>query len=95
VKDVPLSLGAVVWSLVVSEKTLTHKSGRPVYAIVLVALSTSFIAATVLPFLYSMLVPKEDIERIAALKDSGEAPLDAVGVVEQTKSAVGSLTKVI
>jgi len=75
---------------------LAVKSGRPVYAIVLVALSTLFMAATFLPFLYSIQSPNEDIERfVAALKDSGEVPLDADSVVEQTKGAVGSLTRVI
>ena len=72
------------------------KSRRPVYAIVLLALSTLFMAATFLPFLYSILSPNEDIERfVAALKDRGEAPLEADNVVEQTKGAVGSLTRVI
>jgi hypothetical protein len=75
---------------------LALKSGRPVYAIVLVALSTLFMAATFLPFLYSILSPNLDIERfVAALKDSDEAPLDPDSVVEQTKGAVGSLTRVI
>src|SRR5271169_4973427 len=66
------------------------------YAIILVALSTLFMAATFLPFLYSILLPNEDIERfVAALKDRGEAPLDADNVVEQTKATVGSLTRSI
>ena len=72
------------------------KSGRPVYAIVLFALSTLFIAATFLPFLYSILFPNENVERfVAALKDRGEAPPDADNVVDQTKAAVGSLTRTI
>ena len=72
------------------------RSGRPVYAIVLVALSTLFMTATFLPFLYSILSPNEDIEGfVAALKDGGEAPLDAGSIVEQTKDAVGSLKRVI
>ena len=72
------------------------KSRPPVYAIVLLTLSTLFMAATFLPFLYSILSPNEDIERfVAALKDRGEAPLEADNVVEQTKGAVGSLTRVI
>jgi len=67
-----------------------------VYAIILVALSTLFMAATFFPFLYSILVPNEDIERfVDALKDRGEAPLDADNVVEQTKATVGSLTRAI
>lgn len=72
------------------------KSGRPLYAIVLVALSTLFMAATFLPFLYSILSPNEDIERfVAALKDSGDAPPEADRVIEQTKGAVGLLTRAI
>lgn len=77
-------------------KLLAPKSGRPVYAIVLVALPTLFMAATFLPFLYSILSPNENIERfVAALRDGGEAPLDAERIVEQTKRAVGSLTRAI
>ena len=72
------------------------KSGRPLYAIILVALSTLFMAATFLPFLYSILSPNEDIERfVAALKGSGEAPPDADNVVDRTKAAVGPLTRAI
>ena len=72
------------------------KSRRPVYAIVLLAVSTLFMAATFLPFLYSMLFPNEDIERfVAALKGSGDAPLDADNIIEQTKGAVGALTRAI
>jgi hypothetical protein len=75
---------------------LSFNSGRPMYAIVLLAVSTLFMAATFLPFLYSILSPNEDIERfVAALKDSGEPPQYADSVVEQTKGAVGSLTRVI
>jgi len=75
---------------------VAFKSGRPVYAIILVALSTLFMAATFLPFLYSILFPNEDIERfVTALKDRGEAAPDADSVVEQTKATVGSLTRAI
>ena len=75
---------------------MAFKPSRPVYAIVLVALSTLFMAATFLPFLYSILSPNEDIERfVFALKGSGEAPMDADSVVEETKRAVGSLTRII
>ena len=75
---------------------MAFKPSRPVYAIVLVALSTLFMAATFLPFLYSILSPNEDIERfVFALKGSGEAPMDADSVVEETKRSVGSLTRII
>jgi hypothetical protein len=75
---------------------VAFKSGRPMYAIILVALSTLFMAATFLPFLYSILFPNENIERfVTALKDGGEAPLDADSVVEQTKAVAGSLTRAI
>ena len=72
------------------------KSGRPVYAIVLFALSTLFMAATFLPFLYSILFPNVNVERfVAALEDRGEAPPDADNVVDRTKAAAGSLTRAI
>jgi hypothetical protein len=75
---------------------LALKSSRPVYAIVLFALSTFFMAATFLPFVYSILFPDENIERfVAALEDRGEAPPDAGNVVDRTKAAVGSLTRAI
>ena len=75
---------------------MAFKSGRPVYAIILVALSTLFMAATFLPFLYSILFPNENVERfVAALKDRGETPPDADNVVDRTKAAVGSLTRAI
>jgi hypothetical protein len=60
------------------------------------ALSILFMCATFLPLLYSVLLPNDDLERfVNALKYGGTAPLDADAVVEQTKAAVGSLTKAI
>jgi hypothetical protein len=75
---------------------LAFKSSRPIYAIILLALSVIFVCATFLPFLYSLLLPDEDIERVvAALKGSGPAPLDADSVVDEAKAAAGPLIKAI
>lgn len=75
---------------------LAFKSSRPIYAIVLLALSVIFVCATFLPFMYSLLFPNEDIERVvAALREGGIAPLDADNVVDQAKAVAGPLTKAI
>lgn len=75
---------------------MPFKSSRPIYAVILFALSIIYMCTTFLPLLYSVLFPNEDIERVvAALKEAGPAPLDAENVVQEAKSAVGSLTKAI
>jgi hypothetical protein len=75
---------------------LTVRSGRPIYVIVLFALSSIYMGVFFLPALYSLLFPNPDIQRfVAALKDGGTAPLDADTVVEQAKAALGPLTKAI
>lgn len=75
---------------------MPFKSSRPIYAIILFALSVIYMCTTFLPLLYSLLFPNEDIEQVvAALKEAGPAPLDAENVVQEAKSAVGPLTKAI
>jgi hypothetical protein len=81
----------------VGERTaLVFKSGRPTYAIILLALSILFLCTTFLPFLYSILFPNEDLQRVvSALEDRGPAPLDADAVVQEAKDVAGLLTKAI
>jgi len=87
---VVFSLRSARWAT--SEETI-FKSSRPTYAIILLALSVLFMCATFLPLLYSVLLPNEDIERVVgALREGGRAPSDAETVVEQAKTAAGSLT---
>jgi hypothetical protein len=81
----------------VRERTaLAFKSGRPTYAIILLALSILFLGTTFLPFLYSILFPNDDLQRVvSALEDRGAPPLDADSVVQEAKNAAGLLTKAI
>ena len=79
-----------------AEETTSLRSGRPIYAIVLLALSILFLCATFLPFLYSLLSPNPDVEQfVGALREGGTAPLEADTVVEQTRAALGSLNRTI
>ena len=53
---------------------MAAKSRRSIFAIILLVLSVFFLCATFLPFLYSILFPNEDLERVVlALED--RAPL--------------------
>jgi hypothetical protein len=81
----------------VGERTvLVFKLNRPIYAIILLALSILFLCTTFLPFLYSILFPNDDLQRVvAALEDRGSPPLDADSVVQEAKDAAGLLTKAI
>jgi hypothetical protein len=75
---------------------LAFKLRRPLYALILLALSVIFMGTTFLPFLFSLLLPNEDIERVvAALKEGGTAPMDADRVVDEAKAAAGPLSKAI
>lgn len=75
---------------------MTFKSGRPIWLVVLFAISTIYMGVMFLPLLYSLLFPNENVERVvAALKQGGIAPLDADTVVDQAKAALGPLTKAI
>ena len=66
------------------------------YSVILLALSVIFMGTTFLPFLFSLLLPNEDIEGVvAALKDGGTAPMDADTVVDETKATAGPLSRAI
>ena len=75
---------------------MISKSRRPTYALILLALSVLFLGATFLPFLYSVLFPNDDLQRVVlALEDRGSPPLDADSVVQEAKNAAGLLTRAI
>jgi len=75
---------------------MTLRSGRPAYAIILLVLSALYVCATSGPFLYSLFVPNDDIERVvAALREGGTPSMEADNVVEEAKTAVGCLTRAI
>ena len=75
---------------------MSFKSSRPTYAIIMLALSSLFMCAMFLPLLYSVVFPNEDIQRVvAALKERGTPPPEAVTVVQQAVDAVGTLTTAI
>jgi len=64
--------------------------------LILLALSVFFLCATFLPFLYSVLFPNDDLQRVVfALEDQGSPPLDADSVVQEAKVAAGLLTRAI
>jgi hypothetical protein len=72
------------------------KLGRPIYTLILFALSSIYMAFVFLPVVYSILFPNPDVETfVAALRDGGVPPLDADTVIEQAKAALGPLTKTI
>ena len=75
---------------------MVSKSGRPTYAIILLAVSSLWMCATFLPFLYSVLFPNEDLQGIVhALEERGTAPPEAVAVVQETIAAAGPLTRAV
>src|SRR5216684_6694073 len=72
------------------------KSGRPTYAIVLLALSTLWMCATFLPLVFSVLFPNRDLQGVVhALEGRGSAPQEATAVVQETVAAVGPLTRAV
>jgi hypothetical protein len=75
---------------------LSVKSGRPAYAIVLLALSSLGMCATFLPLLYFVLFPSNDLQGIVlALEERGTAPPEAASVVQGAIAAVGPLRRAI
>jgi len=69
------------------------RSDRPLDARIFLAFSILFLSATLLPFLYSILFPNEDLQGVAsALEGRGSPPLDADAVIEEAKQAAGTLT---
>ena len=72
------------------------KAGRPTYAIILLSISSLWICAIFLPFLYSVAFPNKDIQEVVeALKQHGTAPPEATSAVGETMSAVGPLTRAL
>jgi hypothetical protein len=80
-----------------SERTLmVFKSGRPTYAIVLLAVSILFMCATFLPLLYSMVLPNDDLRGVLyALEERGTPPPESETAVQQAIATVGLLTKAV
>jgi len=75
---------------------LVSKSGRPTYAIILLAVSSLWMCATFLPLLYSIVFPNEDLQGIVnALEERGTAPPEAVALVEKTIAEAGPLTRAV
>jgi hypothetical protein len=67
----------VVFSLPPSafpEEHLALKSGRPIYAIVMLVLSSLFMCATFLPLLYSVVVPNEDLKGVVSALEERSVP---------------------
>ena len=89
----------VVFSLPPSafpEEHLAFKSGRPIYAIVMLVLSSLFMCATFFPLLYSIVVPNEDLEGVvSALEERGAPSLESETVVQQAIDAAGPLRRAI
>ena len=68
------------------------KRGRPLYAIILFALSCFFLCATFFPLLYSFVLPNEDLARVvSALEERGTPPPESEKIVQQVIAAAGPL----
>src|ERR1700687_5434826 len=75
---------------------LVFKSSRPIYAIILLALSGLWMCATFLPLFYSLVFPNEDLQGIVdALEERGTPPSESVAVVQETIAAAGPLRRAI
>jgi hypothetical protein len=62
----------------------------------MLALSSLFMCATFLPFLYSVVLPNEDLLAVvAALEERGTPPPESGTIVQQVIAATGSLRKSI
>jgi hypothetical protein len=76
--------------------TLALTTTRPIYALILLAISSFFMCTTFGPFLYSLVVPNENLQQfITALEGRAAPPLDSDMVVQQTMGAVGTLKRSI
>ena len=72
------------------------KSGRPLYAILLFALSSLWMCAIFLPLLSFVVSPDENLRRfVQALEDHGLPPPEAAATVKETIDAVGPLTSAV
>ncbi len=75
---------------------MAFQSSRPTYGIVLLLISGFFLCATFLPFLYSVVLPNEDLQEfVSALKGHEPSPLDSDTIVQQAISGVGTLKRTI
>jgi hypothetical protein len=75
---------------------LAFKSGRPIYAIVMLVLSSLFMCATFLPLLYSVAVPNQDLGGVVSALEEHSAPsLESETVVQQAIGAAGPLKRAI
>ena len=75
---------------------MVSKSGRPTYAIILLALSSLWICAVFFPLLYSVVLPNKDLQAVVyALEERGSPPPEAADVVQETIAAAGPLTRVV
>lgn len=72
------------------------KLSLQIFWIVLLVLSSLWVAATFLPFLYSLISPTQDLAAIVrALQGQGAPPPEAVAVVGETLKQGGSLDRAI
>jgi hypothetical protein len=79
-----------------AEDTLAFRSSRPTYAIILLAVSSLFMAATFLPLLYSVVFPNEDIQGFVSALEEREPPsMESEPVVHDAIAAVGPLKMAI
>jgi hypothetical protein len=75
---------------------LAFRSSRPTYGIILLVVSSLFMAATFLPLLYSFVFPNENLQRLVSALEEREPPsMEAETVVHDAIAAVGPLTRAI
>ncbi len=80
----------------VLEDYLVFKSKRPIYAIILLTLSSLWLCAIVLPLLYFVLFPNDGIQGVVlALEGRGTEPPESETLVQQTIATVGLLRTAI
>lgn len=72
------------------------RSGRRGYAIVLLSLSSLYLCAILLPLLYSVVFPNQDLQRfVFALEERATPSPDSETVVRQAIEGVGPLRRAI
>ena len=75
---------------------MAFKSTRPIYAIILLVLSSLWMCATFIPLLYSVVFPNGDLQNVLfALEEHGMAPPESAAVVQETIAAAGPLKRAV
>ena len=79
-----------------AEDNFIFKSSRPTYGVIMLVLSSLYVGATFLPLLYSVVLPRQDLEGVvSALEERGTPPPESGTVVQEAIAALGPLRRAV